>query len=189
VINALLERKGGHTALFTTAGFRDVYEIGRINRPDSFNLFFRKHVPLIPRKHVYEIDERMLGDGSLWRALDEASVATAIDRAVDDKIESIAIVFLHSYGNVEHEARVKELVRERLPRVFVTASHEISREYREYERTSTTAANAYVGPLVSTYVERLVSKLDQAAISPTADQTGGKDQVAYAANQWFGHAQ
>ena len=159
VINALLERKGARTALFTTAGFRDVYEIGRINRPDSFNLFFRKHQPLVPRHLVFEIDERLLADGSVWQPLDEQSSRAVIDAALEENVESVAVVLMHSYRNVDHEARLRALIEERAPSVFVSASHELSREYREYERTSTTAANAYVGPRVSAYLERLSSEL------------------------------
>jgi len=159
VINALLERKGARTALVTTAGFRDVYEIGRINRPDSFNLFFRKHQPLIPRDMIYEIEERLLPDGSVWKPFDSDG-ARGVGRVLAEQdVESVAIVFLHSYANVDHERRMRELLLEVNPKFFVTASHELSREYREYERTSTTAANAYVGPLVSDYLERLGASL------------------------------
>jgi N-methylhydantoinase A len=159
VINALLERKGARTALVTTAGFRDVYEIGRINRPDSFNLFFRKHQPLIPRDMIHEIDERLLPDGSVWKPFDEDQARGVSRTLAQEGVESVAIVFLHSYANVEHERRMRELLLEAEPGFFVTASHELSREYREYERTSTTAANAYVGPRVSDYLERLDSSL------------------------------
>jgi N-methylhydantoinase A len=159
VINALLERKGARTALLTTAGFRDVYEIGRINRPDSFNLFFRKHRPLIPRDMVYEIEERLLPDGSVWKAFDGVGARGVVQTLVDERVESVGIVFLHSYANVDHEKRMRELLLEINPKLFVTASHELSREYREYERTSTTAANAFVGPLVSDYLERLEASL------------------------------
>ena len=159
VINALLERKGAATALLTTAGCRDVYEIGRINRPDSFNLFFRKHVPLVPRERIFEIRERIMADGSVWEPLDLGSVDDSIADARDQGIESVAIVLLHSYKNVEHEQRVRDRVKALAPDLFVTASHELSREYREYERTSTTAANAFVGPRVSRYLSRLEDRL------------------------------
>ena len=159
VINALLERKGARTALVTTAGFRDVYEIGRINRPDSFNLFFRKHQPLIPRDMIYEVEERLLPDGSVWKPLDVEGARGVARTLAAQEVESVAIVFLHSYANVDHEKRMRELLLETKPDFFVTASHELSREYREYERTSTTAANAYVGPRVSDYLERFETSL------------------------------
>lgn len=159
VINALLERKGARTALLTTAGFRDTYEIGRINRPDSFNLFFRKHRPLIPRDMIYEVEERLLPDGSVWKPFDGEGARGVAQTLAAQDVESVAIVFLHSYANVDHERRMRELLLEVNPKFFVTASHELSREYREYERTSTTAANAYVGPRVSDYLERLETNL------------------------------
>jgi N-methylhydantoinase A len=158
-INAILERKGAKTALVTTAGFRDVYEIGRVNRPDSFNLHFKKHVPLIPRSLRYEVKERMLYDGSVSIALDEDDARSVAAAVKAEDVESVAVLFLHSYVNVAHEARMVELLREALPGAFITASHHVSREQREYERTSTIAANAYVGPRVSTYLERLEQKL------------------------------
>jgi len=159
-INAILERNGAKTALVTTEGFRDVYEIGRVNRPDSFNLAFRKHVPLIPRALRFEVAERMLYDGSVERPLDEANARGVAQAVKAEGVGSVAVLFLHSYANVDHERRMVELLREALPDAFITASHEVSREQREYERTSTVAANAYVGPLVSTYLERLERRLE-----------------------------
>jgi N-methylhydantoinase A len=165
-INAILERKGARAALVTTRGFRDVYEIGRINRPDSFNLFFKKHVPLIDRDLRFEVAERTAHDGAVLTALDTeeaGAVATAVRAA---GAESVAVMFLHSYANVEHERRMAEILRAALPDAFVTTSHGVSREQREYERTSTVAANAYVGPRVSSYLERLEARLE-------ADRFGG----------------
>jgi N-methylhydantoinase A len=161
VINALIERKGAQTALITTRGFRDVYEIGRINRPDSFNLFFRKHTPLVPREHVYEVDERLLPDGSVLRALDLDDAGRVIDDLEGAGVGAVAIAFLHGYKDPTHEVAMRDLVQARLPGAFVTASHEISREYREFERTSTTVANAFVGPRVSKYLSELDSRLDE----------------------------
>lgn len=160
-INAILERSGARTALVTTKGFRDVYEIGRVNRPDAFNLFFRKHVPLVPRELRFEVDERVLHDGTVWRPLDEDDARRVAREVAERGVEAVAVLFLHSYENVEHERRMAELLRERDPSLFVTASHHVSREQREYERTSTTAANAYVGPRVSTYLERLEGRLGE----------------------------
>lgn len=160
VINAILQRRGARTALITTKGFRDVYEIGRINRPESFNLFFRKHRPLIPRDRIFEVPERMLADGSEELPLDEDAARAVARRIVEAGIESVAVVFLHSYRSPDHEVRMREILAEEAPGVFVTASHELSREYREYERTSTVAANAYVGPIVSQYLEGLERRLE-----------------------------
>ncbi|MGA2391919.1 MAG: hydantoinase/oxoprolinase family protein [Candidatus Lustribacter sp.] len=185
-INAILERKGARTALITTDGFRDVYEIGRINRPDSFNLFFRKHVPLVARDRVYEVPERMLHDGSVWKPFDEAAATALARELVAEQIESVAIVFLHAYANVEHEQRMRELLLAADPRMFVTASHDVSREYREYERTSTTVANAYVGPRVSTYLEALDERLRAGAFGGELlimQSSGGLCDVATAKSQ------
>jgi N-methylhydantoinase A len=158
-INAILERKGARTALITTKGFRDVYEIGRINRPDSFNLFFRKHVPLVPRDRIFEVPERIGYDGAVLRPLDEGAARAIVRELRAQAVESVAVMFLHSYANVTHEARMVEILREELPGAFVAASHDVSREQREFERTSTVAANAYVGPQVSRYLAGLEHRL------------------------------
>jgi N-methylhydantoinase A len=161
VINAILQRRGARTALVTTKGFRDVYEIGRINRPESFNLFFRKHRPLVPRDLIFEVPERMLADGTEELPLD-VNVAREVARKINElDMEAVGIVFLHSYLAPEHETCMRDILLETNPRLFVTASHELSREYREYERTSTTAANAYVGPIVSSYLTDLEKRLEE----------------------------
>jgi N-methylhydantoinase A len=159
VVNTVVERSGARTALLTTQGFRDVYEIGRINRPESFNPRFKKHRPLIPRENIFEIPERVLADGSVRVALDEAAVHEVAQILKDEDFAAVAILFLHSYRAPEHELRAKEILLQENPNWFVTASHELSREYREYERTSTVAANAYVGPLVSAYLSDLERRL------------------------------
>src|SRR5471032_2774271 len=154
-INALLERSGARTALVTTKGFRDIYEIGRVNRPESYNLFFRKHRPLIDRDLRFEIMERMDSQGTVLIPLDEEQVLTVARNAVSQGVQAIAILFLHSYRNPTHEQRAKAIVEKNFPGLFVTASHKLSQEYREYERTSTAAANAYVGPRVQTYLTEM----------------------------------
>jgi N-methylhydantoinase A len=155
VINALLERKGAKTALITTKGFRDIYEIGRINRPDSFNPAFKKHRPLIPRHMIFEVPGRMLADGTEREPLDEDAARGIAAILEDENVEAVAILLLHSYRSPDHEIRLTEILKASNPRMFVTASHEITREYREYERTSTVAANAYVGPKVDAYLGAL----------------------------------
>src|SRR5262247_4900278 len=145
-INTILERTGAPCALLTTQGFRDIYEIGRVNRPESYNLFFRRHQPLIERDLRYEIRERMDAHGKVLIELDEDQVRAAVADAVRQGVEAIAILFLHSYRNPAHEQRVKAIIEDSHPHLFVTASHELSQEYREFERTSTAAANAYIGP-------------------------------------------
>lgn len=159
VINAILERKGARAALVTTRGFRDVYEIGRINRPDSFNPHFRKHRPLIPREMIFEVSERVLADGTVRVPFDDDEAQEVARRVVASGVEAVAVLFLHSYAHPANERRMVEVLRQADPQLFVTASHELSREYREYERTSTTAANAYVGPVVSNYLDQLENQL------------------------------
>jgi N-methylhydantoinase A len=154
-INTMLERTGARTALLTTEGFRDSYEIGRINRPDAYNLFFRKHVPLVERALRFEVRERMLATGEVLTPLDEAQVRALCDQLVAAKVDAVAILLLHCYVNPSHEQRVKAIVQQRLPKAFVTASHELSQEYREFERCSTTVANAFIGPRVSRYVAEI----------------------------------
>ncbi|HEY5964503.1 MAG TPA: hydantoinase/oxoprolinase family protein [Xanthobacteraceae bacterium] len=151
-INTMLERTGAKTALVTTEGFRDVYEIGRINRPDAYNLYFQKHKPLIERALCFEVKERVRADGEVVTPLDEAGLAALGDRFELLGIEAVAIMFINCYANSAHEARAKEILSKRLPGVFVSASHELSQEYREFERTSTVAANAFIGPKVRRYI-------------------------------------
>jgi N-methylhydantoinase A len=160
-INTMLERSGAKTALLTTEGFRDIYEIGRINRPDAYNLYFKKHVPLIERALRFEVRERITAEGEIRVALDEASVHAACDRLEAAGAAAVAIMLLHSYVNPAHEVRVKEIAQKRLPNAFVTASHELSREYREFERCSTVVANAYIGPVISEYVRGIDQRLEQ----------------------------
>ncbi len=159
VVNAIIERQGAKTALITTKGFRDVYEIGRINRPESFNPRFRKHRPLVPRENIFEVAERMLADGSVRTPLDEREAHEVAEIIREEGFEAVAVLFLHSYRAPEHEIRMCEILRKTNPNLFVSASHELSREYREYERTSTVAANAYVGPKVSQYLGDLERRL------------------------------
>ncbi|MFD0666713.1 hydantoinase/oxoprolinase family protein [Ramlibacter sp. MAHUQ-53] len=160
-INTLLERNGANTALLITEGFRDIYEIGRVNRPDAYNLFFSKHVPLVPRSQRHEVSERLRADGSLHKPLDEEGVRALARKLREDHIEAVAVLLLHSYRNPDHERRVKAILQEEIPGAFVTASHELSQEYREFERVSTAVANAYVGPRVSAYLGELEEHLEE----------------------------
>ncbi len=175
-INTILERSGARCALLTTQGFRDIYEIGRVNRPESYNLFFRKHEPLIERELRYEIRERVDAEGKVLLPLDEEEVRTVVADAVAHGVEAIAILFLHSYRNPQHEQRVKAIIQEAYPSLFVTASHELSQEYREFERTSTAAANAYVGPRVRNYLSEMGRHLNHAGFTGNfliVQSTGG----------------
>ena len=175
-INALIERKGAKTALVTTKGFRDIYEIGRINRPEAYNLFFRKHRPLVERALRIEIDERMDAAGDVLRPLDDTEVERVAQFLKAEGVEAVAILFLHSYRNPDHEIRVRDLLHKLLPEVFVTASHELSQEYREFERSSTVAANAYIGPRVTHYLseaDRVLGDVGFAGKFLIVQSTGG----------------
>jgi N-methylhydantoinase A len=158
-INTVLERSGVVTALITTEGFRDVYEIGRGNRPDAFDIQFRRPRPLVPRDLRHEVRERLNARGEVLVPLDEAQVLALGAQLVAAGIESVAVCLLHAYANPVHERAVGRLLRDAFPGLFVTLSHEILRECREYERTSTTVLNAYVGPRVQRYLRTLETHL------------------------------
>jgi len=158
-INTLIERKGAKTGLIVTRGTRDVYLIGRGNRPESYNLFFRRHRPLVPRHLTREVAERLLSSGEALEPLQHASVEDACRRFAEEGVEAVAVCFLHSYLDPEHERAAGEIVRRALPAAYVSLSHEILREYREFERMSTTVVNAYIGPKVGGYVKSLKSSL------------------------------
>jgi N-methylhydantoinase A len=175
-INTILERTGARTALVTTEGFRDVYEIGRINRPDSYNLYFQKHAPLVERALRFEVRERVLADGEVLTPLDEAALETLAGRLAALGIEATAVLFLHCYKNPRHEARAKAILEARCPGMFVSASHELSQEYREFERCSTVVANAYVGPRVRRYLGEIDAQLRSAGFRGSflvVQSTGG----------------
>jgi N-methylhydantoinase A len=158
-INAVLERKGARTGLITTKGFRDVYEIGRGNRPEGYNLFFKRPVPLVPRDLRLEVDERLYATGEVLKPLDENSAMATIGALQAAGVESVAVCLLHAYANAAHEQRLGELLRKHFPEAYASLSHEILREFREYERTSTTVLNSYVGPIVRGYLVSLESML------------------------------
>jgi len=158
-INTILERTGARTALLVTEGFRDIYEIGRINRPDAYNLFFRKHQPLVERALRFEVKERVLADGEIDTPLDEAEIER-YGRMLDELgVEAAAILFLNCYARRDHEARAKAILERNHPAMFVSASHELSEEYREFERCSTVVANAYVGPIVRRYIGEIEDRI------------------------------
>ena len=151
-INTAIERTGARTALITTRGMRDVYEIARDNRIDAYNLFFKRAAPFTPRHLIFEVDERLDQRGELVTAFNDQQAGEVAAKIATLEVESVAICFLHSYVNPEHEQRMAEIVKKALPGVYVTISSDVLREYREYERTSTTALNSYIGPRVSKYL-------------------------------------
>ncbi|HTV36747.1 MAG TPA: hydantoinase/oxoprolinase family protein [Xanthobacteraceae bacterium] len=185
-INTMLERTGARTALLITDGFRDIYEIGRINRPDAYNLFFQKHEPLIERALRFEVNERMLADGEIDTPLDENEIA-ALGRKLEELgIEAAAILFLNCYANADHERRAKAILEKNHPQFFVSASHELSQEYREFERCSTVAANAYVGPKVRRYIGEIDAHMRAAGFSGSflvVQSTGGLYEAGQAQSQ------
>ncbi len=127
VINALIERKGSRAAIVTTRGFRDVYEIGRVNRPNAFDLQFEQHRPLVPRELVFEIDERIRASGEVHRPLDELEAHNLAQRLAEVDVEAIAVVLLHSYRNPEHEVRLGRILANENPDAYITLSHELRR--------------------------------------------------------------
>ncbi|MHB8489363.1 MAG: hydantoinase/oxoprolinase family protein [Candidatus Dormibacteria bacterium] len=153
-INAVLQGTGAKTALLTTRGFRDVLEMGRKSRPDMYNLFFRPRLCPVPRRLRLEVAERYDASGNELTPLDPAELTTVLEGLPED-VESLAICFLHAYANPEHERTSVARARALRPKLFVSASSDLSGEFGEYERTATAVVNAYVGPLVTGYVRRL----------------------------------
>lgn len=161
VINALLQRRGAKVALVTNTGFRDVLEAGRGNRPVPFDLGYRREPALVPRAWRLECGGRIDSQGNEIEPLDIAALDSLAERAREGAIEAIAISFLNAYANPAHEMAAAKYLRERLPGVYVTCGAELSREWFEYERTSTAVANAFVGPQVGAYIERLESRFGE----------------------------
>jgi N-methylhydantoinase A len=158
-INTLIERKGAKTGLVVTRGTRDVYIIGRGNRPEAYNLFFHRHRPLVPRHLTCEVDERLLSSGEVRAPLDRTDIVNACRALAAEGVEAVAVCFLHSYFNPEHERIAGEMIRAAMPDAYLSLSHQILREYREFERMSTTVVNAYIGPKVGGYVKSLDANL------------------------------
>ncbi|WP_335965462.1 hydantoinase/oxoprolinase family protein [Galbibacter sp. PAP.153] len=165
VINALTERKGAKTALITTAGFRDVLEIARCNRPDLFNFNFVKQPAFVPRFLRFEVAERMDYKGEIVTKLDMRSMESIIETCRTEKVEAIAICLMHAYKNPEHELQLLKELSEKYPEVEIIASHQVTREWREYERTSTTTLSGYVLPTAKKYLNNLEDKLHEKGLS------------------------
>jgi N-methylhydantoinase A len=157
--NAIIERTGARTGLVTTRGFRDVLSAGRANRPDLFNSNWDPSPPLVPRRHVFEATERIDYEGRVLIALDEDDVRVAARKIRARGLESIAVAYLNSFMNQAHELRTKAILLEELDGVDVCTSSEILPEIREFERTSTVAANAYLMPVIDGYLNRLMGRL------------------------------
>ena len=153
--NALIERRGGATALVATRGFADVIELRRQARPNLYALRQRISEPLVPRALRFEAAERMAHDGTVLEPLTDEAIAAVVERIASAGVDAVAICLLHAYANDTHERRLGEAIAARLPRVFVTLSSEINPEYREFERTSTSVVNSYIGPAVASYIARI----------------------------------
>jgi N-methylhydantoinase A len=160
--NALLEGKTARVGMLTTAGHRDVIEMREGLKPDRYNLRMTPPVPLVPRRLRLPVTERIRADGSVEIPLDTASLNAAIDRLRDENVQAVAICFLHAWRNPEHEQQAAAIVRDRLPDAFVTTSFEVLPQIKEFERFSTTVANAAVGPVIRNYLGRLRSRLHAA---------------------------
>lgn len=160
-INALLMRAGAQTAIITTRGFRDVYELGRTDRDPMYDFKFRKPPSLVSRDRVFEVTERLNFRGEVLQALDPEDAARAARQIRQSGVEAVAVCFLHSYANPVHEQEMHRVLQTLCPDVAVTLSSDLSREYREYERTSTAVINAYIHPVIRNYLAQLQAALDR----------------------------
>ncbi|MDR3164952.1 MAG: hydantoinase/oxoprolinase family protein [Synergistaceae bacterium] len=175
VINAITERKGAKTALITTKGFRDVLEIGRANRPDMYNYFYRKPVPYVPRHLRLEIDERVDYLGRVLRPVRPDKVRTLSPLLREEGVTAVAVCLLNSYANSKPEEDVRDILAEAVPEMEITISSELLKVWREYERTSTTVLNAYVKPAARLYMDTLSGALEKMGLAeePHAMQSNG----------------
>ncbi len=162
--NVILENKGARTALLTTEGFRDVLEMRRIRVPRLYEPLYVKPAPLVPRHRRLEVRERLDASGRVLQPLDDASVGAAIERLRELEVDAIAVCLLHSYANPDHERRLGAVLSEAFPNAYVSLSVDVLPEIREYERTSTTVINSYVGPPVASYLESLADQLERARL-------------------------
>ncbi len=180
--NALLERKGARTALITTSGFEDVIELGRQQRPELYRFSQSRRAAVIPSDLRFGVEERLDEKGQIITALNEASVSEIIERLRNSDVESIAVVLLFSYQNADHERRIANRLTEAFPGIHISISSRLIPEYREYERTATTAGNAYVSPVVARYVRALASTLGSRSFL-VMHSGGGSVDAETAANE------
>ncbi|WP_436376091.1 hydantoinase/oxoprolinase family protein [Cytobacillus sp. BC1816] len=159
IINALTERKGVKVGLISTQGTRDVLEIARGNRPDLYNFRYQKPAPFVERYLRMEVEERLNFRGEIIYPLNETQIPSIIEYFKKEKVEAIAVCYLHSYINPVHEEKTVDLIKHLWPEVSVTASYEITKEWREYERTNTTVLNSYVKPIAASYIDQLNKKM------------------------------
>jgi N-methylhydantoinase A len=162
--NAILEHKGARTGLITTKGFRDVLEIRTLRMPRLYDLTWSKPAPLVERYLRQVVDERIDAQGNVERALDPADAERAIDRLLAEKVEALAVCLINSFANPVHELMLRDMIRTKAPHLPLSVSYEVLPEIKEYERTSTTVVNAYVMPVVATYLKALRRGLDAAGV-------------------------
>ena len=164
-INTLLERKGARTALITTSGFRDILQIGRQDRPSLYDWRIRRPEPLVPRHLSFEVEERVLYTGEVLLPLDIETVRPVVDRLREAEVDAVAVCLLHAYANPAHERAIGDLMAEAMPDVTVALSSQVLPEFKEYDRMSTTAINAYVGPGMAVYLRALEGRIAEAGVS------------------------
>ena len=184
--NILLEHRGARTGLILTKGFRDLFELARQKRSHLYDLLVDKPVALVPRDLARTVDERVSFEGEILRGLDAEDARRVVAELIGDGVEAIAVCLLHSYANPRHEEQVGELIRSLAPEIFVSTSSQVLREFREYERTSTTVINGYVGPATSRYLNRIASGLRDDGVNVTAKVSrsdGGVMSIEAAAQQ------
>jgi N-methylhydantoinase A len=157
--NALIQHRGARTGLITTDGFRDLLEIGRQKRPELYDLMVDKPVPLVSRDLRLEVPERLRHDGSIELPLDEAAFRAAVRQLRTADVKAVAVCFLYGFINTAHEAIASRILHEEFPAAFISISHEVAPEFREFERLSTTVVNAYLGPVMRAYIKRLGERL------------------------------
>ncbi|MCA8894393.1 MAG: hydantoinase/oxoprolinase family protein, partial [Amphiplicatus sp.] len=167
--NLVIERKGARTGVITTKGFRDVLEIGRQTRPHLYNYAIHRPTPLVPRERRLEVTERVLSDGTVLEPLNHAEVEAAARELAEQKVGAVVICFLHSYRRPDHEREAREIVRCILPNAYISISSDVLPEFREFERLSTTVLNAYMGPRMGTYLERLLERVRNLGITAETD--------------------
>jgi N-methylhydantoinase A/oxoprolinase/acetone carboxylase beta subunit len=160
VINSIIEKKGAKTGLITTKGFRDVLEIGRGIRYAPYDIFAEFPKPLIPRRFRFEVDERIRSDGSVLKPLDPEEATRVVRNLLNMGVESIAVCLINSFENPTHELMLKEIIEKEAPGISVSISYQVLPQIKEYERTSTTATNAYVKPLTGRYLSKLAGRLE-----------------------------
>ncbi|MEJ2739879.1 MAG: hydantoinase/oxoprolinase family protein [Dehalococcoidia bacterium] len=160
-LNTLIQKKGSKVGLISTEGFTDVLEMGRADRKELYNYLWKKPKPLVPRKLRAGLNERTNYLGNILKEVSEAEIEKIVKLFKDEGVEVIAVSLLHSYANPENEKRVEEIINKLWPEIAVSLSHQVAREFREYERTSTTVLDAYIKNSVVEYLEQLKRNLDK----------------------------